>query len=80
VVNTANGQALYKSLGCAGGGCHSANPAANKNKLLSGKSLPSLKAAISKNPGDMGFLADPADPQFASDANLQAIADYLKTF
>ena len=74
VVNTANGQALYKSLTCSTGGCHTANPAANKNKLLSGKSLASLRSAIAKNPGEMGFLSS------TSDADLQAVADYLKTF
>ncbi len=80
VDNVATGQAKYKSLGCADRGCHTANPAANKNKLLNGKSLASLKAAINKNASDMGYLRDPTNLQFASDADLQAIANYLQTF
>jgi hypothetical protein len=80
VTDTTAGKAKYKELGCAAGGCHTANPTANKNKILNGKSLAALKAAILKRPGDMGYLADPTDLQFASDTNLQAIADYLKTF
>lgn len=74
VVDTTKGLALYKSMGCAGGGCHTANPAANKNKVLNGKSLASIRSAIASVPNDMGFLSS------ESDADLQAVADYLKTF
>lgn len=79
-TNTATGQALYKSKGCSAGGCHKADPAANINRVLTGNSVDALKNAIRKNPSDMGFLADTSDPQFASDTELQAIADYLRSF
>lgn len=73
------GKAKYKSLGCSAGGCHKSDPVANSNKILNGKSLASLKTAIQNNKTDMGYLADPKDSQFASDADLQAIAAYLNT-
>ncbi|NOT83322.1 MAG: hypothetical protein HOP02_00780 [Methylococcaceae bacterium] len=74
------GLTKYKSLGCSSGGCHKTDPATNTNKLLNGKTLTALKAAIVNNPNDMGYLANPKDTQFASDNDLQAIAAYLSTF
>ncbi|MCX7088602.1 MAG: hypothetical protein NTV00_11185 [Methylococcales bacterium] len=74
------GKAKYKSLGCSAGGCHKADPSSNTNKVLSGISVAALKDSIVRNKGDMGYLAKTTDSQFASDADLQAIADYLKTF
>lgn len=78
------GAALYKTAlpgaspggsTCSSGGCHGANPAAGKNKLLpSGKTLAGIKAGIANDANSgMGFLSTVAD------ADLQLIADYLAT-
>lgn len=72
--DTSKGKALYVSLTCSGGGCHTANPALNRNHVLNGRTLAGLKSAIAKNPEDMGFLRS------TSDADLQAVADFLKAF
>ncbi len=68
------GKKLYVDLTCSGGGCHKADPAQNRNKILKGTSVAAIRQAIRNNPGDMGDLNG------STDAQLQAIADYLKTF
>ena len=69
-----SGQALYVSLTCSDSVCHTANPKKNINKVLNGTSLPAIRLSIKNNPITMGRFAG------SSDADLQAIADYLKTF
>lgn len=68
---TVNGKNLYEQY-CAT--CHGSKPEVNTNKILRGKELESIRDAIKKNKGGMGFLAS------VSDENLKAIATYLKTF
>ncbi|NOT84299.1 MAG: cytochrome c [Methylococcaceae bacterium] len=68
----AAGKALYKSKGCSG--CHGINPKPNAYNILKGKDPLAVREAINKNKGSMGFLKG------ISDADLQAIAAYLKTF
>ncbi|MEQ1638818.1 MAG: cytochrome c, partial [Methylococcales bacterium] len=72
-VASGNGAALYKSLGCSNKVCHGTNPAANTNRVLLGKSLASIRDAAVKFPNSMDFSGE-------TDADLQAIADYLSTF
>ncbi len=72
--NAAEGQALYEANSCASSSCHGANPASNQNGLLAGTLPSNIRHAINRNSGGMGFLSD------MTDAELQAIADYLKTF
>ncbi len=69
-----NGAVLYKDLTCGSGSCHGSNPADNLKGVLKGTTVANLRAGIKKNPVEMGFLSS------NSDAELQAIADYLKTF
>lgn len=66
-----DGKALYNSQ-CAS--CHGSNPKANREDILKGKDTSKIREAIKKNKGNMGVLNG------ISDANLQAIANYLKTF
>lgn len=74
-ASTFDGKASYKSLTCSSSSCHSIDPAANKNNVLRGTNLAAIRFSINtKNSGDMGFLSS------TSDAELQAVADYLKTF
>ncbi len=73
VSNVALGKSLYKSLTCSSSSCHGINPKLNKDRVLSGDTVVSLRSAIRKNPTDMGFLST------TSDADLQAIADYLSS-
>lgn len=68
---TPNGKSLYQQY-CAT--CHGSKPEVNANKVLKGKDVDTLREAIKKNKGGMGFLVS------LSDADLKAIAAYLKTF
>jgi hypothetical protein len=69
-----NGQALYETETCASSACHGTNPARNQNGVLAGQNPNNIRNAINRNKGGMGFL------NYLSDAELQAIADYLQTF
>jgi hypothetical protein len=73
VDTVATGKALYKSLTCSTSTCHGSNPLANKNRVLLATSLSALKLAIRKNPSDMSYLSS------TSDADLQAVADYINS-
>jgi hypothetical protein len=73
-VPTKSGEDLYNSLTCSDGACHTANPKKNINKILNGKSLAAIRLSIKKNPITMGRFNG------VSDADLQAIADYLQMF
>jgi hypothetical protein len=73
-VSTKSGEDLYHSLTCSDGGCHTANPKKNINKILNGKSLAAIRLSIKKNPITMGRFNG------VSDEDLQAIADYLQMF
>lgn len=75
---TLDGKALYKDKGCSASACHKADPKSNIKKILNGRDINAIKNAIKKE-ADMRYLADSADPQFANDTELQAIADYLKS-
>lgn len=71
-----NGAELYKELTCASSSCHGSDPSDSRTNrgVLKGTTLANLKAAIKKSPVEMGFLST------TSDAKLQAVADYLRTF
>lgn len=68
---TPDGKSLYQQY-CAT--CHGSKPEVNTNKVLRGKEVESIREAIKKNKGGMGFLVS------LNDADLKAIAAYLKTF
>jgi len=74
-----DGRSLFVSKGCSDGGCHGSNPADNRRRILSGSTLAFIKTTI-RSVSMMSFLGDTTDPRFASDAELQAIADYLRSF
>lgn len=78
VASTLDGKALYKDKGCSASACHKADPKSNIKKILNGRDVNAIKNAIKKE-ADMKYLADSTDLQFANDAELQAIADYLKS-
>lgn len=77
---TLDGKSLYVSKGCNQAQCHGSNPASNTKGILLGTSLAEIKSAIKREPVDMGYLSTNSDSRYANDAELQAIADYLKTF
>lgn len=66
-----DGKALFNQQ-CAS--CHGSNPKQNVNKVLKGKDAGAIREAIKKNKGNMGILNS------LNDADLQAIANYLKAF
>jgi len=70
--STAVGKALYVSKSCSASSCHGVNPANGMNKIGRAVNAPVTRSAINKNKGGMGFLVG------ISDADLQAIADYVK--
>lgn len=69
-----SGATLYQELTCATDSCHGSNPRNNMNGILKGSRLSEIKNAIRTQPKDMGFLST------TSDADLQKVADYIKTF
>lgn len=71
-VPVLDGKALYVSTGCSS--CHGVNPAKNQDHVLEGKDPDETREAINKNKGGMGQLRG------LGDAELQAIASYLKGF
>jgi len=70
--STAAGKALYASKSCSASSCHGVNPANGKNKISRAVSASVTRSAINSNKGGMGFLVG------ISDADLQAIADYVR--
>jgi hypothetical protein len=69
--SASNGKKLFET-NCLS--CHGSNPKQNVNDILKGKDIRIIRDAINKNKGNMGVLNG------ISDLNLQAVADYLKTF
>ncbi len=74
--NIAQGRVLYE-MNCQNSGCHQHgnSPGQNANGVLLARNDPGvIRSAIRRNKGGMIFL------DTLSDADLQAIADYLGTF
>ncbi len=72
--STAEGKALYVSLGCAASSCHGATPLSGKNDIDRAINPAVTRNAIVNNKGGMGVLSRAG----ITDAELQAIADYVK--
>ncbi|WP_174484235.1 c-type cytochrome [methanotrophic endosymbiont of Bathymodiolus puteoserpentis (Logatchev)] len=72
--STAEGKALYVSLGCAASSCHGATPLSGKNDIDRAINPAVTRNAIVHNKGGMGVLSRAG----ITDAELQAIADYVK--
>jgi len=70
--NPTNGKIIYDNF-CAG--CHGANPGANKDRILNGKTSNGIYNAWSTYPNDMPFL----NPPFFSDDEIEDIAAYIAT-
>ncbi len=67
------GRAIYEQ-NCQNSGCHrhGDNPRQNMNGVLGARNPATARAAINRNTGGMGYLNN-----LLTDADLQAIADYL---
>ena len=69
-----DGKTLYQSSSCASSACHGSDPGRNQNGVLAGTLSGNIRNNINRNRGGMGFLS------YLTDAELQAIANYLSTF